>query len=428
MSEGQIPMFGGRASDPQVAELLSVTSPRPGSSPETAVPVSEVNASVRILLEESFSPLWIRGEITNWKPHRSGHRWFSLRDDSSQIQAVMWRSDAARLPTEPEEGMEVYAFGSLTLYESRGQFQFVVRRLEAKGEGLWRLAFERLRAKLQSEGLLDPARRRPLPRAPASVGIVTSRSGAALRDILAVIRRRSPWTRVLVSDTRVQGDGAALEIVTALDRLVRDGTSDVIVITRGGGSIEDLWAFNEESLARAIASCPIPTVSAVGHEIDVTISDLVADVRAPTPSAAAECVTEDATALKIELRSRAVELIEGLRSRTRTEVDRTTRRLRALLDAWERLMAAKGSLLAVSSGRLEGLSPIGALRRGFGVAMDRSGRVLRSVAEFQPGENFILRVADGRISATVHSVTPDPDPGELPSDSNAARQAEDGPE
>jgi len=260
------------------------------------------------------------------------------------------------------------------------------------------------------------------------VGIVTSRSGAALRDILAVIRRRSPWTRVLVSDTRVQGDGAALEIVTALDRLVRDGTSDVIVITRGGGSIEDLWAFNEESLARAIASCPIPTVSAVGHEIDVTISDLVADVRAPTPSAAAECVTEDATALKIELRSRAVELIEGLRSRTRTGVDRTTGRLRALRDAWERLMAAKGSLLAVSSGRLEGLSPIGALRRGFGVAMDRSGRVLRSVAEFQPGENFILRVADGRISATVHSVTPDPDPGELPSDSNAARQAEDGPE
>ncbi|MGW8283503.1 MAG: exodeoxyribonuclease VII large subunit, partial [Gemmatimonadota bacterium] len=190
---------------------------------------------------------------------------------------------------------------------------------------------------------------------------------------------------------------------------------------------EDLWAFNEESLARAIASCPIPTVSAVGHEVDVTISDLVADVRAPTPSAAAEGVTEDAAALRIELRSRAVQLIDGLRGRTRTEVDRTSRRLRELLDAWERLMAAKGSRLAVSSGRLDGLSPIGALRRGFGVALGRSGRVLRSVAEFQPGENFVLRVADGRISATVDSVSPDPDPGVPPSDSNAARQAEDGP-
>lgn len=427
MSEGQIPMFGEHAAEPGAAELQSMESERPGSSPETAVPVSEVNAAVRTLLEESFTPLWVRGEITNWKPHRSGHRWFSLRDDSSQIQAVMWRSDAARLPTDPEEGMEVYAFGSLTLYEPRGQFQFVVRRLEARGEGLWRLAFERLRQKLQSEGLLDPALKRSLPRVPSTVGVVTSRSGAALRDILAVIRRRSPWTRVVVSDTRVQGDGAALEIAAALDRLVRDGTSDVIVITRGGGSTEDLWAFNDESLARAIAGCPIPTVSAVGHEVDVTISDLVADVRAPTPSAAAEAVTEDAAALMTELRSRAGELIEGLRSRTRSEVDRADRRLRSLLEAWKRLLADRNSRLAVAAGRLEGLSPIGALRRGFSVALDLDGRILRSVAEFEPGSDFVLRVTDGRISATVDSVSPDTDPDGVPADSNAAGQAEDDP-
>lgn len=397
--------------------------PVPGSTPETAVPVSEVNAAVRQVLEQSFAPLWIRGEIANWRPHRSGHRWFSLRDDAAQIQAVMWRSDADRLPTEPEEGMEVFAFGSLTLYESRGQYQFVVRRLEARGEGLWRLAFERLKEKLQAEGLLDPDRKRPLPRVPMTVGIVTSRSGAALRDMLAVIRRRAPWTRVLVSDCRVQGDGAALEIQQALARLVAEGSSDVIVLTRGGGSIEDLWEFNDESLARAIARCPIPTVSAVGHEIDVTISDLVADVRAPTPSAAAEGVTEDSVALSAELRARAGDLVDGLRRRTRAEAERTRRAAEALLDAWRRGISERRSRLAVSAGRLDGLSPIGALRRGFGVALDSSGRVLRSVRDFETGKSFVLRLADGRISATVDSA--DPESPWLPASPADARVAKD---
>ena len=416
-------MFDGRDNESGTADLDPGLTPKPGASPETAVPVSEVNAAVRHLLEQSFAPLWIRGEIANWRPHRTGHRWFSLRDDSAQIQAVMWRSDAARLPTEPEEGMEVFAFGSLTLYESRGQYQFVVRRLEAKGEGLWRLAFERLRQKLQAEGLFEPARKRPLPRVPTTVGIVTSRSGAALRDMLAVIRRRAPWTRVLVSDCRVQGEGAALEIEAALERLVRDGCSDVIVLTRGGGSIEDLWEFNDESLARAIASCPIPTVSAVGHEIDVTISDLVADMRAPTPSAAAEGVTEDAATLTIELRARAGELVEGLRRRTRTEAERTRRSARALLEAWQRRFAERRSRLAVSAGRLDGLSPIGALRRGFAVALESDGRVLRSAQEFKAGAGFVLRLVDGRISATVASIELEAHP--LPANPNIARGAED---
>jgi exodeoxyribonuclease VII large subunit len=423
VSESQIPMFDGRETEPGTAELDPGLMPKPGSTPETAVPVSEVNAAVRHVLEQSFAPLWIRGEIANWRPHRSGHRWFSLRDDSSQLQAVMWRSDAARLPTEPEEGMEVFAFGSLTLYEPRGQYQFVVRRLEAKGEGLWRLAFERLKQKLQAEGLLDPERKRPLPRVPMTVGIVTSRSGAALRDMLAVIRRRAPWTRVLVSDCRVQGEGAALEIEQALERLVAEGTSDVIVLTRGGGSIEDLWEFNDESLARAIAGCPIPTVSAVGHEIDFTISDLVADVRAPTPSAAAEGVTEDAVALSAELRARAGDLVEGLRRRTRTEAERTRRAAGALRDAWHRGIAARRSRLAVAAGRLDGLSPIGALRRGFGVALDANGRVLRSAREFEPGTNFVLRLTDGRISATVDSV--DLEAPQVPANPDNARVAED---
>jgi exodeoxyribonuclease VII large subunit len=416
-------MFDGDAAEPGNSDRDPGLIPVPGSTPETAVPVSEVNAAVRQVLEQSFAPLWIRGEIANWRPHRSGHRWFSLRDDAAQIQAVMWRSDADRLPTEPEEGMEVFAFGSLTLYESRGQYQFVVRRLEARGEGLWRLAFERLKEKLQAEGLLDPDRKRPLPRVPMTVGIVTSRSGAALRDMLAVIRRRAPWTRVLVSDCRVQGDGAALEIQQALARLVAEGSSDVIVLTRGGGSIEDLWEFNDESLARAIARCPIPTVSAVGHEIDVTISDLVADVRAPTPSAAAEGVTEDSVALSAELRARAGDLVDGLRRRTRAEAERTRRAAEALLDAWRRGISERRSRLAVSAGRLDGLSPIGALRRGFGVALDSSGRVLRSVRDFETGKSFVLRLADGRISATVDSA--DPESPWLPASPADARVAKD---
>ncbi len=407
MSESQIPMFGGGTAEPRESGLDPGLPAVPGSTPETAVPVAEVNAAVRQLLEQSFAPLWIRGEIANWKPHRSGHRWFSLRDDAAQIQAVMWRSDAARLPTDPEEGMEVFAFGSLTLYESRGQYQFVVRRLEAKGEGLWRLAFERLRQKLQAEGLLDPDRKRPLPRVPQTIGIVTSRSGAALRDMLAVIRRRAPWTRVLVSDCRVQGDGASLEIQQALARLVAEGSSDVIVLTRGGGSIEDLWEFNDESLARMIAQSPIPTVSAVGHEIDVTISDLVADLRAPTPSAAAEAVTEDAVALSAELRALAGDLVEGLRRRTRTGSERVRGAAGALVDAWQRGIANRRSRLAVSAGRLDGLSPIGALRRGFSVALDSRGRVLRSARDFEAGSSFVLRLTDGRVSATVDSVDPE---------------------
>ncbi len=415
MSAGQISLFGGPGPEgpggaPRDAGTApaSGASPVPGSSPETAVPVSALNAAARRVLEESFAPLWVVGEVTNWKRHASGHRWFSLRDAEAQLPAVMWKSDVARLPTDPEEGMEVFAFGSLTLYEPRGQYQFVVRRLEARGEGLWRLAFERLRRKLETEGLLDPARKRPVPTVPDTVGVVTSSSGAALRDVLAVIRRRAPWTRVLVSACRVQGDGAAEEIVAALDRLVRDGTSDVILLTRGGGSVEDLWAFNDELLARAIADCPIPTVSAVGHEVDVTISDLVADLRAPTPSAAAESVTREESVLRAGLRSLAGELVDGLRERAREGEERVRRQAERLVAAWERADADRRARLSVAGGRLEALSPLGVLARGYAVPTDADGRVLRSVTGFETGAAFRLRLRDGTVSARAESVEPAP--------------------
>src|SRR5690606_9758925 len=217
----------------------------------------------------------------------------------------------------PEEGMQVRALGTLTVYERRGDFQLVVREIEGEGAGgLWRLAFERLPARLDAAGLLAPERKRPLPRFPAPVAVVTSPVGAALHDILTVLERRAPWTRVLISPARVQGEGAAEDIARALERVGRHGGADVVIVGRGGGSVEDLWAFNEEVVARAIAASPIPVVSAVGHEVDVTIADLVADLRAPTPSAAAEAVTPDGEALARQLEDRRIRLAAALRQRS----------------------------------------------------------------------------------------------------------------
>ena len=376
----------------------------PGSSPETAVPVAEVNGAVSRLLEESFNPLWVRGEVTNWNPHRSGHRFFSLRDEDAQLSCVMWSSDVARLPAEPEDGMQVSAFGTLGLWVKRGDFRFAVRRIEAEGEGLWRLAFERLHARLKGEGLFAPERKRPLPRVPGTVGVVTSKSGAAVRDVIAVIRRRAPHTRVLVSDCRVQGEGAAAEIVAALTRLIDEGSSDVILLTRGGGSIEDLWAFNDEGLARAIAASPIPVVSAVGHEIDFTIADFVADLRAPTPSAAAESVTEDEAVLRAELQAAKAAVIEGLRGRIRRDAERVGTANERLGSAMKRILDERRSRLAVSGGRLDALSPLGALGRGFAVPLGEGGTVLRSTSAFRPGDRFELRLVDGTVTATTVEV------------------------
>lgn len=395
--DGQISLFG--------APLTEGTVERPGDSPETAVPVAALNAAARDVLEKSFRPLWVLGEVANWSRAASGHRYFTLRDETAQVSCVMWRSDAERLPTDPEEGMEVCGYGQVSLYEARGSYQFLVRVLRARGEGLWRLAFERLRGRLAAEGLLDPERKRPLPRVPAKVGVVTSRSGAALRDVLAVVRRRAPWTRILLSDCRVQGEGAAADIVAALERLVRDGTSDVIVLTRGGGSVEDLWAFNEEAVARAIASCPIPTVSAVGHEVDVTIADLVADRRAPTPSAAAELVVPDGAALRGDLAALAGGLVTGLRGRIERGDRRSREGILGLLREMRRRLEAWDGRLAVLGGQLDALSPLGTLRRGYAVPVNETGQVLRRLAMFEEGSPFDLRVVDGIVGCRTERTT-----------------------
>jgi exodeoxyribonuclease VII large subunit len=371
-----------------------------GDRPE-GWPVSEVNALARELIEGAIPPLWVAGEVANFTRARSGHCYFTLRDDSAQLRCVMWRDEARRLPTSPEEGMEVRALGRLTLYEPRGDFQLVVSVLESRGEGLWKLAFDRLRTKLSAEGLLDPTRKRPIPRFPACVGVVTSGEGAVLRDIISVIRRRAPWTRVVLSSCRVQGEGAAQEIAAAVERISRAGCADLLIVGRGGGSVEDLWAFNEEPVARAIAASAVPVISAVGHETDFTIADLVADLRAPTPSAAAETAVPDGATLRRHLDG----LGRRLSGATALRIDESRRSLvrfaDALISGSARGLRRRGEKVRALGSHLNALSPLASLERGFAVPLTSEGRVLRRTTEFHPGMPFSLRVADGSVACRV---------------------------
>jgi len=416
--DGSLDLFDeAERAAPSEASVTPVEPPRP-----KVWSVSQVNRAVRGLLEESVDPLWVGGEVGGWQRSRAGHCYFTLKDERAQLRCVIFSREASLLPTDPEEGMQVRAFGDLTLYEARGDYQLVARRVEAEGaEGLWRIAFEKLRAKLEAEGLLAAERKRPLPRFPACVGVVTSLGGAALHDILTVLARRAPWTRVVVRGAKVQGEGAADEIARALSALGRSGLADVIIVGRGGGAVEDLWAFNEEPVARAIAASPVPVVSAVGHEIDVTISDLVADLRAPTPSAAAESVVPDSEAVLTALRRAPEQLGRALRRGVERRQAVVADRLRRLARSMERRFAparqaldrsvgglergARGALgrrrlaLATLSGRLDALSPLATLQRGYSVARDPSGAVLRRTADFPAGLGFHLRVTDGTVTA-----------------------------
>ncbi len=286
-------------------------SPEPIPKGPRVFSVSEVTKAVRGVIESAFDEVWIEGEVSNFRQQASGHQYFTLKDATSQLSCVLFaRGGAWRKAVALQDGMLVQARGKLTVYEARGQYQLTVNLVQAAGAGLLQAKFEALKRKLATEGLFDAERKRELPQFPRAVGIVTSPTGAALRDMLNVLARRAPWLRVIVSPARVQGDGAAAEIARALDdlnRLAARGVApvDVVVLARGGGSIEDLWEFNDESLARAIAASALPVVSAVGHEIDFTIADFVADLRAPTPSAAAELIVPDTAELLRMLGERA---------------------------------------------------------------------------------------------------------------------------
>lgn len=384
----------------------------PGATPAAAIPISILTQTAREVVEGAFPPVWVRGEVTGFKAHRNGHWYFSLRDADAQLRCVVWARDRRGIPAPPDEGMQVVALGQLTVYAARGEMQFTIKRMEAEGDGLWRKALDLLRAKLDAEGLLAPERKRALPRHPRCIAVVTSPDGAALHDIRAVLARRAPYVRLVVIPAAVQGEGAIDEICAALDRAARWQGADLVIVGRGGGSREDLWAFNDERVARAVAACPVPTISAVGHEIDITICDLVADLRAPTPSAAAEAAVRSLDELRAELRSlghRASSAVASLLAYAR---DGMRREARALSANASFVVERRRALLQASSGKLEALSPLATLARGYAVARGPEGDTLSSVAQFRPGESFDLLVRDGVVRSAVLSAELRPSIGE----------------
>ena len=387
-----------------VAERTSYADEVPGATPASAVSVGALTGTAKDVLEGAFVPLWVRGEVTDFKAHRNGHWYFALRDATAQIRCVVWARDQRRIPAPPDEGMEVAALGQLTLYASRGDLQLSVKALEAGGDGLWRKAMQLTFARLEGEGLMDPLRKRAIPRMPRRVAVVTSPDGAALHDILSVVRRRCPTVEIVLVPARVQGEGAVEELCRALERVARLVDVDTVIIGRGGGAREDLWAFNDERLARVLAACPMPTISAVGHEVDVTICDLVADLRAATPSAAAEAAVPVHAEALAHLRALGERMGGCVRRRVedaRGELERAAAGARV---AAERAAERRRARLELVAGRMHALSPLATLGRGYAVARGADGETLTSARHFSPGVPFTLHLRDGEVRAVTEGV------------------------
>jgi len=383
-----------------VSELIEHVG-YPGESARSAVTVSMLTETARDVIEGAFIPIWVRGEVSDFKAHRNGHWYFCLRDRAAQIRCVVWNRDQFRIPAAPDNGMQVAAFGRLTVYAARGEMQFTIAKIEADGDGLRRKALEITRARLEADGLLALDRKRPLPRFPRVIAVVTSPDGAALHDISAVLRRRSANVRLVVVPAAVQGASAPEELCFALDQVNRWGGADVVIIGRGGGAHEDLWAFNDERVARAVAACRVPTISAVGHEIDISICDLVADVRAATPSAAAEAATRSQAELRGELAQLSSRISSAARAVVRASADRLRHLARDVAAASSDHVASRRAQLETVAGRLHVLSPLATLARGYAVARGEDGSTLDSVAAFRDRMSFELVVHDGVVPAKV---------------------------
>jgi exodeoxyribonuclease VII large subunit len=362
--------------------------------------VGELARTVKGLIEGHFGPLWVRGEIVQCRPWSSGHWYFTLRDGEAQVKCCMWRMHAMRAGNPPPDGTEAFVLGTPGIYEAKGEFQLLVTRLlPTSAIGDQQREFERVKAALQRDGLCDISRKRPLPRFPARIAVVTSLDGAALRDVVTVTRQRWPCASLLVVASRVQGAGASAELVAALRRVNRLEAIDLCILARGGGAREDLVVFNDEAVCRALAEVRVPTVSAVGHETDVSLTDLVADVRAATPSAAAELACADRKAVGRLLRDLAARLAGGLERRSRLDAERLERTGDRLQSAIEQILERAGSLADRLGAQLDALSPLRVLERGYAVPRDGDGRVLRRRADFPAGLPFTLRVSDGEVPA-----------------------------
>lgn len=399
-----------------------------GLAAEPVLTVSQFTAVVKGVLEGSFPSAWVAGEISNFSRPASGHCYFTLKDEGAQLRAVIWRNAAMRLRCELHDGLEVICHGGLDLYAPRGSYQLVVDQLQPKGVGALELALRKLREKLAAEGLFDAARKRPLPRFPRRIALVTSPTGAAVRDFLQVLKRRWLGADVLISPVRVQGEGSAAEVAAAIRQLNASGLEiDCLVVARGGGSLEDLWTFNEEVVVRAIHASRIPVVSAIGHEIDVTLADLVADVRALTPSEAAERIAPSGEDLRRALAQHAQRLSAPLRSRAASARQRLEalanrrafRRPFAMVQeaeqrldecevgarrAMDRHIAAGNTKMASLAAQLESLSPLAVLGRGYSLTFGEDGRLLRDAAEVRTGERLRTRLASGEVASRVEEI------------------------
>lgn len=398
-----------------MAELLSVT---------------ELNEYLRCLMEGDalLSDILVRGEVSNFKNHyATGHLYFSLKDETGAVRAVMFRSYASRLRFQPENGMKVIVHGRVSVFPRSGDYQIYVNEMQPDGAGALAVAFEQLRRKLEAEGLFDEARKRPLPPYPTRIGLITSPTGAAVRDMLQVLGRRYPLSDVVLFPALVQGPGAPESLVKGLRCFAGEVPVDLIIIGRGGGSMEDLWCFNHENVVRAVAASPVPVISAVGHETDFTLCDFAADLRAPTPSAAAELAVPDKTELAARITALAgraeaaerqvlVSLREKLRrlagsaalSSPRYVLDRERMTLdllaQKLIHEGQGLVPPRRAALAALCGKLSALNPAGVLARGFGIVFDETGHTVSTVEALSEDETIRIKLADGDVTATVHTV------------------------
>jgi exodeoxyribonuclease VII large subunit len=462
--------------DPFAPQLdLSFEGPR---STRRVWPVRELVGQVRELVEQEYGDVWVEGEISNFRPAPSGHVYFTLKDADAQLPVVLFRRQAMLLRFRPEDGLHVLVRGRVSVYEQRGQMQLVAETMEPVGAGSLQMAFEQLKERLKVEGLFDADRKQPLPAFPRTVGIITSPTGAVIRDFLNIVARRHSGLSVLICPVSVQGDSAPDEVVAALAELNRSGLVDAIVLARGGGSLEDLAAFNSESVARAIAGSRLPVVSAIGHETDFTIADFVADLRAPTPSAAAELITEAQHKIAEHLATQAhrldraarFQLLQARQRLTRLPLSRAESRMAALLHrleqrrddfsfrletaitgqlrqrqnqiaelaaavlrhdprqglaqarerlaacrtrldrTLERMIHASSSRLSALDARLNSLSPLAVLERGYALVLDANGGVVRSTVQVAPGDKVFTRLSDGAFISRVESTASNKSP------------------